>query len=238
MTLTWWRRDSDLLRSPGNFGSLREMADLCLRAAGLPWWCGDPDLLRSPGNFGSLRKMTDLCLRAASLPWWYGDSDLLRSPGNFGSLRKMTDRGLRAAGLPWWGDSDLLRSPGNFGSLRKMTDLCLRAAGLPWWRTHSCVPRRDSSRRQAGYAKTAGRRQEWRRGTQKCVRHQNWLIQIPRPQEVRDSSRRSELMQITGVAKSSDAVRRSACATKAGSLKFPDLTRSETLLDASRKGRT
>ena len=43
------------------------------------------------------------------------------------------------------------------------------------WRTHSCVPRRDSSRRQAAFARTAGRRQECRRGTQECVRHQDWL---------------------------------------------------------------
>jgi hypothetical protein len=39
------------------------------------------------------------------------------------------------------------------------------------WRTHSCVPRPDSSGRPANFAHSAMRRHEWRRGTHECVRH-------------------------------------------------------------------
>jgi len=38
------------------------------------------------------------------------------------------------------------------------------------WRTHSCVPRPDSSRRLL-WREEAVRRHECRRGTQECVRH-------------------------------------------------------------------
>ena len=85
----------------------------------------------------------------------------------------------------------LLMSPGDFGSLRKINEPCFASGRLALVTPHSCEPRRDFSRRQAAFAESAGRRHECRRGTQKCVRHQNWLIQIPRPHEIRDSSRRT-----------------------------------------------
>src|SRR5207249_965020 len=48
----------------------------------------------------------------------------------------------------------------------------LRRARGETWRTHSCVPRRDSSRRCAWTVTSANkRREESRRGTHECVRH-------------------------------------------------------------------
>src|SRR5437667_10583404 len=60
----------------------------------------------------------------------------------------------------------------------------------PTWRTHSCVPRRDSSRRPVrahdSYTVSKSRcRDETRHGTQECVRHVGdqpyppWPLQLP-----------------------------------------------------------
>ena len=38
-------------------------------------------------------------------------------------------------------------------------------------------------------ANLAKRRQEWRRGTHECARHQDWLMQIPGHPEIRDSGK-------------------------------------------------
>ena len=133
---------------------------------------------------------------------------------------------------------------------------CLMA--LPWWRTPSCVPRRDSELLKSpgnlcepalvahallrtaatllspfGSFTQIARRQECRRGTQECVRHQTqaghttkWLTDFPqtpeiptRPQEVRAASRCwTEFAGVPpGVAGSGNATRKNACATKAES---------------------
>ena len=55
------------------------------------------------------------------------------------------------------------------GAARGGRLVCGAARPSPW-RTHSCVPRRDSSRRSKLYA-SPGRRDESRRGAQECVRH-------------------------------------------------------------------
>ena len=58
------------------------------------------------------------------------------------------------------GDPALLPAPNSrcrrrISAFEKNGSAILSYGRLPWWRTHSCVPRRDSSRRQAGYAKIA-----------------------------------------------------------------------------------
>jgi hypothetical protein len=114
----------------------------------------------------------------ASTARWTAPS-LVRSSVTVSEARAGEPRGCAEVLYVWVADEYLLRQQGH-GRQQKAPArgprILKQTAKLPlvMRRTHSCVPRRDSSRRRPWVAKTLARhRPECRCGTQECMRHES-----------------------------------------------------------------